>query len=113
MQQHFDDTEIDIRFFGSFKSLSCLKPNVVHKSKNVSADCRDSSLNETWQKIKTSPDLPVTHGTEISLSCETGYTLAGSHTATCNNGIIQPASLPPQCLGMISLISGEIPAFPA
>ena len=79
----------------------------------VSADCRDSSLDETWQKIKTSPDLPVTHGTEISLSCETGYTLAGSQTATCNNGIVQPASIPPQCLGMISLMSGEIRAFSA
>ena len=53
-------------------------------SKNLSANC--NTLDTTWERIETTPELPVNHGDTIQLSCQTGYSLAGSDTATCNDG---------------------------
>ena len=66
-----------------------------------SATC--NSLDSTWERIQTTPELPVNHGDTIQLSCQTGYSLAGSDTATCNNGEFDiSGGVPPFCLGEFS-----------
>ena len=63
-----------------------------------SASC--NTLDSTWESIKTTPELPVNHGDTIQLSCQTGYSLAGSDTATCNDGKFDiSGGVPPFCLG--------------
>ena len=42
----------------------------------------------------------MNHGDTIQLSCQTGYILAGSDTATCNDGEFDiSGGVPPMCLG--------------
>ena len=61
------------------------------------ANC--NSLDSTWKTIETTPELPVNHGDTIQLSCQTGYSLAGSDTATCNDGEFDiSGGVPPFCL---------------
>ena len=40
----------------------------------------------------------MNHGDSIQLSCQTGYSLAGSDTATCNDGEFEiSGGVPPFC----------------
>ena len=41
----------------------------------------------------------MNHGDTIQLSCQTGYSLAGSDTATCNDGVFDISGEVPKCLG--------------
>ena len=53
--------------------------------------------------METTPELPVNHGDTIQLSCQTGYSLAGSDTATCNDGEFDiSGGVSPSCVGEIS-----------
>ena len=59
----------------------------------------------TWERIETAPELPVNHGDAIQLSCQTGYSLAGSDTATCNDGELDiSGGVPPFCFGKFCVI---------
>ena len=48
--------------------------------------------------METSPALPVNHGDTIQLSCQTGYSLAGSDSATCIHGV-STVQISPVCFG--------------
>ena len=49
--------------------------------------------------METTPELPVNHGDTIQLTCQTGYSLSGSDTATCNDGELDISGGVPKCLG--------------
>ena len=66
-------------------------------TKFLSARC--NSLETSWKLVETTPELPVNHGDTIQLSCQTGYSLAGSDTATCNDGEFDISGEVPKCLG--------------
>ena len=45
----------------------------------------------------TEPELPVVHGTTLTLNCLGGYTNLGGNTATCLYGQVETAEEPPNC----------------
>ena len=47
----------------------------------------------------TEPELPVEHGTTLTLNCLKDYTNKGGNTATCQNGQVVPSNEPPDCRG--------------
>ena len=76
-----------------------------------SATC--DTLDTTWEKLETTPELPVNHGDTIQLSCQTGYSLAGSDTATCNDGQLDISGrVPPFCFGKFSDGSDKLRHLP-
>ena len=44
-----------------------------------------------WEHVTTDPALPVQTGTEVMLSCQSGFTLVGTRRAICWNGDLQPS----------------------
>ena len=71
---------------------------------NVSeADC--TTLDSTWSKVVTEPELPVVHGTTLTLNCPGGYTNPGGNTATCLYGqVVVSTNESPVCKGKTSKI---------
>ena len=53
-----------------------------------------------WSDITSTPELPVVHGTTLSLNCpELGYTNLGGSTAKCLYGQIILTGELPHCVG--------------
>ncbi|KAL5270562.1 hypothetical protein ACHWQZ_G001312 [Mnemiopsis leidyi] len=61
------------------------------------ADCL--THDSTWSNVVTVPELPVVHGTTLTLNCDTDYTNLGGNTATCLYGQVVPTNQPPDCKG--------------
>ena len=60
-------------------------------------DC--TNIDSTWGNIVTEPELPVVHGTTLTLNCGTGYTNLGGNTATCLYGEVVLTDETPVCKG--------------
>ena len=55
-------------------------------------------LNRTWEHLgRVEPELPVSHNTSITLSCEGGYINEGGDSATCQNGVVVTEEGGPLC----------------
>ena len=74
-----------------------LIPNPTNQSCISAGDC--TTLDSTWQFVKTEPALPVPPGTELTLSCPGDYTNRGGDKASCNDGRVVPTIMSPECHG--------------
>ncbi|KAL5253899.1 hypothetical protein ACHWQZ_G013605 [Mnemiopsis leidyi] len=58
------------------------------------ADCRAVT---TWNKVRTEPQLPVPHDTNLTLDCDEGYRNLGGSVGYCLDGVVVSRDLPPNC----------------
>ena len=56
-----------------------------------------TSLNPNWNNMRTNKAFSVAKGTIVSLSCDSGFQLAGDETVTCSVGTDYQYSAEPQC----------------
>ena len=66
---------------------------IIAEFPNFAVSC--SGLHKSWSNIITETRFPVPPGTEITLGCETGYSLSGDSIVTClRNTDFQHSSVP-------------------
>ena len=59
-------------------------------------------LPESWMEMKTETQFPLPPGSEVSLMCNTGYTLTGDMTVTCTGTELSFNETPSCVLGLSS-----------
>ncbi|KAL5254923.1 hypothetical protein ACHWQZ_G014389 [Mnemiopsis leidyi] len=69
----------------------CVKELTITELK----DCDVSSL--TWNHASTNKDMPVHHGTRMTVNCETGFINSGGSKVYCHDGELLPVNEPPNC----------------
>ena len=75
--------------FGHFNELIMIMADFS----NFAESC--SGLHKSWSNIITETRFPVPPGTEITLGCETGYSLSGDSIVTClKDNDFQHSSVP-------------------
>ena len=70
-----------------------------------------TSLDPTWDYLNTETSFPIVFGTVVEITCETGYSLQGSNTVTCDIGTTYKFVEQPACKLLGKFFSLPITVF--